>query len=469
MEPIRTVRVLAATVVMAVFVALTGGIVVEPASHAAAAASPTSLKAQAIYFQQDRNTARRDLAVASMAAGSAWEYTLWSGFVESWSTINNSMVMNSTVPDGLPKKGHVFVVLGSALKSSGKISVKFERRLKVTLKALKKYPKSKVLVTGGAPKKGHTEGEVGYQWLVAKGIAKSRIIVEKRASSTIGNAKNSMAILAKSSAYTSYSLISDSSHLRRASILFDAAKVLVQEKSGKPWGIQRLANVAYMDMKSAGKVPLADWSVSYTAGNVAALFDVTSGYKKLLADAPAKAVLTSVAVTSPTKVTYTVGQDLSTKGLAVTALYNKGVYSRDVTSTAKLSGFDSSAVGTGTVKATYSDGGVSKSASFTYTIAKSASTLALKRSTSTVKAGVTRLTVTATVGTNAPDVVPAGSVKFYLDGTRLKTVTLTDAAAGVSKYRFPKIKAKGTHRIVVKYSGSDVLASTRKELAVVVS
>ncbi|MFT4108071.1 ElyC/SanA/YdcF family protein [Propionicimonas sp.] len=469
MEPIRTVRVLAATVVAAVFIALTGGIVVESPSHAAAVASQTSLKAQAIYFQQDRDTGRRDLAVASMAAHSAWQNQLWSGFVKSWSTINNSMVMNSTVPAGLPKKGHVFVVLGSALKKSGKVSVKFERRLKVAVKALKKYPRSKVLVTGGAPKNGHTEGEVGYKWLVAKGIAGSRIIVEKKAASTIGNAKNSMAILAKSSAYTSYSLISDSSHLRRASILFDAAAVLVQEKSGKPWGIERLANVAYMDMKSAGKVPLADWSVTYTAGNVAALFGITSTYKKLLADAPAKAVLTSVAVTSPTKVSYAVGQELSTKGLAVTALYNKGVYSRDVTSTAKLSGFDSSAAGTGTVTATYSDGGVSKSASFEYTIARSASTLALKRSTSTVRAGVTRLTVKATVGAESSDVVPTGYVKFYLDGTRLKTITLTGKDAGVARFRFPKIGGKGTHRIVVKYLGSDQLGAVRKELAVAVS
>lgn len=469
MGPIRTARALVAMAVAAVFVAFTGGVVVEAPSRAAEAASITSLQAQAIYFQQDRNTGRRDLAVSSMAASSAWDAQLWAGFVASWSSINKSMKMNSTVPSGLPKQGHVFVVLGSALQKSGKMSTKFERRLELGLKALKKYPASDVLVTGGSPKHGKTEGEVGYAWLVAHGIAKSRILVEKKASSTIGNAKYSMEILAKLPKYTSYSLISDSSHLRRASILFDGAAVLVQEQTGKPWPIQRLANVAYMDMKKAGQVPLENWSVSNTAGNVAALFDVTSPYKKLLSKPPAKPVLTALQVTVPAKLTYSVGEALSTRGLVVTAVYDKGVYSKVVTGSAKVAGFNSTKVGDGKVTATYTDGKVTKASSFAYSVVPATSTVGLSLSTKKVKRAQTRVTVKVTVATGDRGLAPTGSLRFYLDGKRLKTVTLDADDAGVASFRYPTIGKTGSHEIRVAYAGNGVLAASSARVTVKVS
>ena len=463
---VRTVRALVAALVAASFFAFVGGVAVEPVSHAAEAASLTKLKAQALYSQQARDTDQRDLAVSAMATSSAWEAELWADFVASWSTINNSMEMNSTVPSGLPKKGHVFVVLGSALKKSGKVGTKFERRLKLAVKALAKYPKSIVLVTGGAPKNGHTEGEVGYRWLVANGVAKSRIVVEKKASSTIGNAKNSMAILAKSSKYTSYSLISDSSHLRRASILFDAAKVLVQEKSGKAWSITREPNVAYMDMKKAGQAPLADWSVSYTAGNVAALFGVSSAYQKLLAKPPSDPVLTSVKVTAPKQVRYTVGEKLNTRGLVVKAVYNKGVYTTVVTDSAKVSGFSSTSVGKGSVTASYRDGSVTKKSSFAYTVVKASSSTKATPSRTTLKRNRTRVTLKVQVSTAADGVTPTGKVRFYLDGKRLKTIRIDADDNGSVKYRFPKLGKTGKRVLKATYVGNSRLTSSKQSVTV---
>ena len=61
------------------------------------------------------------------------------------------------------------------------------------------------------------------------------ILLETTSSSTVGNANNSMAILANSPQYTAYTLISDASHIRRATILFNAAKVKIQERTGKAW------------------------------------------------------------------------------------------------------------------------------------------------------------------------------------------------------------------------------------------
>jgi uncharacterized SAM-binding protein YcdF (DUF218 family) len=462
----RTARALVATLVVTAFLAVTGGVVADAPSHAAGTASIASLKARAIYFQQARKTTERDLAVSSMAATSAWEAKLWTGFIASWSSINNSMTMNTAVPDGLPAKGHVFVVLGSALTSSGTMSTKFERRLKLVVKALQKYPAAKVLVSGGAARNGVTEAEAGRKWLLAKDIDESRIVVEKKSSSTIGNAKYSMAALAAADTVTSYSLISDSSHLRRASVLFDAAAVLVQEGTGTAWSIQRLANVAYPDMSGAGQGPLSASSVEYTASNVASLFGVSSAYKKLVATPPSTPVLTALAVTAPTKVTYRVGESLSTKGLVVKAVYDQGAYAKVVTKAAKLSGFDSAAVGTGETTAAYTESGVTKTSSFSYTVVRATSKLGVKLSTKTLKRKKTRVKAVATVVASTSTLVPTGTVRFFLDGKLLKSVDLTAESKGQTRFTYPKVTKKGTHKIVVKYLGNDLIGPKRTPVTV---
>ncbi|CAL8974136.1 hypothetical protein PROP_01345 [Propionicimonas sp. T2.31MG-18] len=447
-------------------VALLGGVVATagllvPAtpSRAASSVSAEILKGQAIYFLRTGDAAQREVVLGSLALKSPWQATLWTDFLNSWETINKSMAMNSSVPKGLPSKGHVFVVLGSALSKSGKMTTKLERRMKLALKALSKYPSSKVLVTGGAARNGHTEGEVMQKWLLARGVAKSRIIVEKKAASTVGNATNSMAVLAASPA-TSYSLISDSSHLRRASILFRAATVRVQEVSGQPWTIRQLANVAYLDMKTAGRVPLSASSVAYTASNVASVLKIAAPYKAVLAKPPSDPVLTSIALTAPKKVTYTVGERFSTSGMVVKAVYDKGAYARVVTSGATLSGFDSGTVGTSQVRAAYSEGGVTKAATIPYTVVKATGSLSWSFSTKKITRSRTKVTVKATV--TAPNgLVPTGKVRYYLDGKLLRSITL-DGDASPVRFTYPKIAKPGRHAFVVKYLGSDQLTGARK-------
>ncbi len=451
--------ILTATVATLVAVA---GVIAAPAapSSAVTAASLSSLKAQALYFQRTGNTGQRDIVVGSMASTSARESRLWAEFVDSWTSINAHLDMNYSVPKDLPKKGHVFVVLGSALSKSGKMTTKLSRRLKVTLAALKKYPHSRVLVSGGAPRNGHTEAGAMRSWLRAHDVADSRIIVEKKSASTIGNADYSMKILASSSKFTSYSLISDSSHLRRASILFLAATLRIQEESGKDWSIRQLANVAYKDMASAGKGPLSSSSVAYTTSNVASVLDITGTYRSVVAKPPAAPVLTSVKVTAPAGLTYAVGDRFDAKGLVVKAIYNKGVYSRLVTGAVDVDGFDSSAIGRSTATAAFTEGKVTKSSSFSYTVVKADGSLTLGLSTKTVKRSKTRLTVTATLA--APNrLVPTGTVRYYLDGKRLKTFEVDADSAGPFSFTYPKIATTGRHAIVVKYSGDARLEAER--------
>ena len=124
------------------------------------------------------------------------------------------------------------------------------------------------------------------KWLIAKGISSARILVETKSSSTIGNAKYSIAMLSAAPKYTSYTLISDSSHIRRASVLFAAATLLVREKQGTDWSIKPVSNIAYMDLATAGRKPLSASSVAYTASNVASLLGVLPQLKKLVASPP---------------------------------------------------------------------------------------------------------------------------------------------------------------------------------------
>lgn len=452
---------------LGVLLAFSGLFGVAPQARAVTSVSIADLKAQAIYFQRVGNTTQRDLVVSSMAASSAWQGKLWTEFLASWQSIDEFLPINMSVPQGLPDKGHVFVVLGSALTKSGRMTSLLERRLKVALKALALYPNSLVLVTGGVPKNGKTEAAVMQKWLIAKGVKASRILVESKSASTVSNATNSMAILSASPAYTSYTLISDASHIRRATVLFNAAAVLIQEQRGTAWPIKQASNVAYPDLPTAGQVPLSSASIGTIASNVASLFKLLPQYQALVARPPAVAVLTSITVTPPARVTYAVGESLNPQGLAVTALYNQGAYYADVTSRATITGFDTTTVGDAEATLTYVERAVTKTASFPYRIVKASSKVALGLSTTTIRRARTQVVVTATV--TAGKVVPTGQVTFSVDGTVLKTVPLTATSNGVVKLTYPKISKAGLHQISVTYSGDANLNAATKAVKVTVT
>ena len=452
---------------LGVLLAFAGLVGVGPQARAATSVSIADLKAQAIYFQRVGNTTQRDLVVSSMAASSAWEGTLWTEFLASWQSIDEFLTINMSVPKGLPDKGHVFVVLGSALTKSGKMTALLERRLKVAVKALAQYPNSMVLVTGGVPKNGKTEAQVMRNWLIAKGIKASRILVESKSASTVSNATNSMAILSASPVYTSYTLISDASHIRRASVLFHAAAVLIQEQRGTAWPIKQASNVAYPDLATAGQVPLSSASIGTIASNVASLFKLLPQYQALVARPPVAAVLTSISVTPPARVTYAVGESLNPQGLVVKALYNQGVYYQDVTSRATITGFDTTTVGDAEATLTYAERAVTKTASFPYRIVKGSSKVTLSLSTTTVERARTQVVVTAKV--TASNVAPTGQVTFSLDGKVLKTVPLAATNNGVAKLTYPKISNAGQHQITVTYSGDAHLNAATKAVKITVT
>lgn len=450
--------------VSALLFGLITGPVSQPVTAEAAVFSLTALKARALYFQQARKATDKALTLNSISARSTFEGKLWSTFLASWQTATSSQKLHYTVPSDLPSSGHVFIVLGAALSSKGKVTTQLQRRLKLGLAGLAAYPHSKILVTGGAAKNGVTEGKAMRAWLIAKGIPSSRILTETKSSSTVGNAKYSMAILAAHSAYTSYTLVSDASHIRRAGVLFDAAAMQIQEKSGSSWGIDRISNVAYKDKAITN--PASANTTAVIASNVASLLDLTSARNALLKSPPASAVLTSLKVKA-LKTKYPVGSSLRKTNLVATAVYDQGTGSRVVTTAVKLAGFNASAVGTEKVKVSYTEGGVTKSTSYTVTVVKAPTEVSAKPSTTTVRKNRTVVSLKAKFSTDT-GIIPTGTVRFYLGSSKLKTVTLKSSAKGVVRFTYPRIAKTGKKVLKVTFSGSSKVTSATSRVKVTV-
>lgn len=183
---------------------------------------------------------------------SPWDGPRWARFCEQWIAWERGMqLVTDPAKLALPPTGkHAFVVLGSGLSDKGTITAKYRRRLALAVTALGLNPDSKVLISGGAPKAGVTEAAAGYAYLIAAGIDKGRIITESRSASTVGNARYSVPILRKLG-ITSYTLVSDASHLRRASVLFAAAQLGIETTENKVLNLSPTTPLAYNDYAPA--------------------------------------------------------------------------------------------------------------------------------------------------------------------------------------------------------------------------
>jgi len=440
------------TAVATILLGLLSPLVAAPAPTEAATASLTDVKTRLVYFTKASRTTDRALALNALAGQSPLEAKLWTDFLSSWDAATTSQKLNYSAPAGLPDGDHVFVVLGGSLNSNGTLKAQTINRLTVAKAALDAYPHSGVLVTGGNAKSGVTEGQAMHEWLEANGVSDDRILTETKASSTVGNAKYSVAILATKPDVTSYTLISDASHLRRAGVLFDAAVMQVQEKSGREWALKRVENVAYKDKAITN--PASTDTTTVIASEVASLLGL-SGYGAMVSKPPANAKLTGLAVTPPKATTYQVGAKLQTAGLAATAVFDNGAGSLVVTDKVSLKGYDASKVGSSKVTASYTAGSVTKTASFTVAVTKAKSSVAMKLSTTKAKKKSTRVKVTVTI-TSATGIGASGTVKFYSGSTKLKKVTLKK---GTATYTLAKFTKTGTKTITVKYSGSKTVTS----------
>ena len=236
------------------------------------------LKGRVLYYRQTNQEANLKATLNTIDKVSQLKFDLYGQLASFWGNLNKKPAISTTVPKGLPdSKKHIFVILGSGSIKGGKIPGKYKRRLKLALKALEAYPNHKLIISGGETSPGYTEAGLGYDWLRTQGIAANRLIKEAGSYSTIGNARNSMAIIV-AKGYTSYTVITDATHQRRAGVLFEAARVHISEKKGKNLNIVPISNLSYMDSKAATKAPIASES-SVIAYHTALLLNINSEYQ----------------------------------------------------------------------------------------------------------------------------------------------------------------------------------------------
>lgn len=185
-------------------------------------------------------------AVRRLKVVASYDGPLWGAFAESADSRLEGMALNFDAPSPVLQADHAFVVLGSKLKPDGTPTAKFVRRLQLALDAANENPASLVVVSGGKPYNNTTEAKAGAAWLTGHGLDPARVVLESGSGSTIGNAVYTVPLLARLK-LASYTLVSDASHLRRASLDFDAAQLRLETATNTLLGLTPTTPLAYND------------------------------------------------------------------------------------------------------------------------------------------------------------------------------------------------------------------------------
>lgn len=216
---------------------------------------------------------------------SPFDGRLWKGFMARWTTRDKGMTLVYSADNlaDVPDSNHAFVVLGSGLKADGSMTVKNRARVELAIAGLQRFPNSKVVLTGGKSQSGVTEAEAMKRMMVVQGISEDRIIMETNATSTIGNALNSVPLLLKN-AITRATIVSQASHVRRATIEFDAALLKKQTADNKKYVLSFGDPIADDDYTPSGKPiapekPVSQTTRSTVVKEVAYLLGLTAQYE----------------------------------------------------------------------------------------------------------------------------------------------------------------------------------------------
>lgn len=407
--------------------------------------SLSSLRTRLLYLHETGRKVELDLALKQLKSRSAFEASLWRSFLRDWDQALSAQRFSYAAPHGLPSSRHAFVVLGSGN------SAELTSRAELAQKALDAYPTSVAVLSGGkATDTRDSEAARLRKKLVAAGIDPSRLLLEEKSASTVGNAVYSVAVM-KSHGITSYTLISDASHLRRASVLFHAAELRDQYSSKKTLTLRQLGNVAVRDTTVTN--PASASTASYITSNVASVLQVYDRYVDLLGSPPARAKLTRLTA-HPQRTSWPVGSKLDRSRLAATARFNQGKLG--VADKVTVKGFTTTRTGTRRITVSYRYRSVTKKVRFTISVVRARSKATLTPSVRTALRKRTRVVLTAQLVT-ATGVRPTGTVQFLLNGKLIKTKRVSKADHGLLRFRFPKLTRLGKNRLSVVYSGSSTV------------
>lgn len=291
------------------------------------------------YFQYYQGDARTDydLLLEQLRGEDPALADTWSGIVDFWIHLNEGLdVRQPVLPDGMPDDDSLcIVVMGYYLKQDGGMRAELYNRLEVALASAQKYPNAYILCTGGGSRM--TEAEQMARWLKKQGIAEDRIIIEKKASSTIENAKYGCAMLYRDyPQVTTLGVITSDYHIYRSCLYFNTQAALdAYSLETEPMKVVAAATCTIN--------PKAPSDVDTQVEGICILTDLEA----LDLPKPKLSTLESIRISGPAECT--VGEEPE---LLVSATYSNG-YSREVTEDVTFSGIDFGYDGIQTVTATY--------------------------------------------------------------------------------------------------------------------
>ncbi len=306
------------------------------------------------YYKSYQMEAKTDIdrVLSEMKEKDETAYEAWSKIMNYWNYVNTEMeVIIEGVPNDLAQDDSLaIVVLGFALNTDGTMKPELTGRLEAGLAIAEAYPNSYIVVTGGGTASGNpnvTEGGLMGDWLVSKGLDESRVIVEDEAPNTVGNAENTYKILSeKYPSVQSLVMVTSDYHVPRASLLYYSKCLLTAyETNSQPLSI--VANVGSYTGSTGYE------SLSLQASGLASVAGVSESSQN-----PDLSTLTGLKITQAD--IPDVGDELA---LQVIAKYNSG-FTRDITSLAMVTGYDSALGSHQTVEVSYTENGVTISTPF---------------------------------------------------------------------------------------------------------
>lgn len=130
--------------------------------------------------------------------------------------------LSATIIDGLWDRGHsadVAVIMGNKVNLDGTLSTRLVERVKCGLELYQTGRVKKLIVSGGLGKEGHYEGDKMRDYLVARGVPDSVIMVDNQGNNTTLSVSNVMK-MQDSLHFKSVLVVSQYFHLTRSKMLF---------------------------------------------------------------------------------------------------------------------------------------------------------------------------------------------------------------------------------------------------------
>ena len=202
--------------------------VILPAAAEEESQTPARSQIERVVVSYAANGTRDDEALSALASLDPSLGEKWTRIMNLWEA---PITVNKELPDGLPEDDSLCLVcLGFQLYPDGTMRDELVERLKVMQSASEKYPNAILVCTGGgtaADDPTATEAGRMAEWLEARGVDPSRLIVEDHSLTTAQNAIYTIDILSdKTPQVRKIAIISSDYHIATGALLFGAEAIL---------------------------------------------------------------------------------------------------------------------------------------------------------------------------------------------------------------------------------------------------